>query len=80
MEQTFCLFAGVGLISRNVEDLAGSLELNLLLHNHRVVGTGLPFFPDHLLVECRNWEAAVGNVGLDNQMSANTLISRNKLE
>ena len=59
VERTMCLFDGVGLIHRNVEDLARSLEIDLFLHNHQVAGTGLPFFPPLLIVECKNWEARV---------------------
>src|SRR5947209_20310283 len=51
---TLCRFDGVGLIKRNVVDNAGSLEIDLLLYNQRHP-TGLPFLPNHLIVECKNW-------------------------
>jgi hypothetical protein len=59
VEHTMCLIDGVGLIDRNVEDLPGSLEIDLILYNHQVKGTGLPFFPPLLIVECKNWAAPV---------------------
>ncbi len=64
VEQTMCLIDGVGLIDRNVEDLPGSLEIDLILYNHQVVGTGLPFFPPLLIVECKNWAAPVNTATL----------------
>lgn len=64
VQQTMCLFDGVGLIDCNVEDLAGSLEIDLILYNHQVAGTGLPFLPPLLIIECKNWEAAVNTATL----------------
>ena len=56
--ETFCLIDGVGLIKRNLVDNAGSLEIDILLYNQRQRG-GLPFLPNHLFVECKNWQAPV---------------------
>ena len=56
--ETFCKFDGVGLIKRNIVDNAGSLEIDILLYNQRHP-TGLPFLPNHLIVECKNWQAPV---------------------
>ncbi len=59
VENTMCLIDGVGLIDRNVEDMPGSLEIDLILYNHQVTGTGLPFFPALLIIECKNWAVPV---------------------
>ncbi len=59
-----CRIDGVGLIDRNIEDLPGSLEIDLILYNHQVKGTGLPFFPPLLIVECKNWVAPVNTATL----------------
>ncbi len=64
VEQTLCLFDGVGLIHRNVEDLPGSLEIDLVLYNHQVKGSGLPFLPPLLFVECKNWNSPVNTATL----------------
>ena len=56
--ETFCLIEGVGLIRRNVVDNAGSLEIDILLYNQRQRG-GLPFLPNHLFIECKNWQVPV---------------------
>jgi hypothetical protein len=37
----------------NVEDLPGSLEIDLILYNQQVRGTGLPFLPPLLIFECK---------------------------
>ncbi|CAG2139737.1 restriction endonuclease [Cupriavidus plantarum] len=55
---TFCRLDGVGLIKRNIVDNAGSLEIDILLYNLRHPA-GLPFLPNHLIVECKNWQAPV---------------------
>lgn len=58
VSQTFCLLDGVGLIRKNIIDDAGSLEIDLMLYNQRE-HFGLPFLPDHLIIECKNWQAPV---------------------
>jgi len=55
---TFCRLDGVGLIRTNIEDNAGSLEIDILLWNQRHPD-GLPFLPTHLVIECKNWQAPV---------------------
>lgn len=55
---TFCLFSGVTLIYKNAEDAAGSCEIDLLLSNN-CHPDGLPFLPPYLVIECKNWAAAV---------------------
>lgn len=59
VEQTMCLFDGVGLIHRNVVDNAGSLEIDIVLYNNQVSNSGLPFLPPLLIVECKNWASPV---------------------
>lgn len=57
--ETLCQLQGVGVIKRNVVDNSGSLEIDILLYNQRHPD-GLPFLPNHLIVECKNWQAPVG--------------------
>lgn len=59
VEQTLCLFEGVGLIHRNAEDNAGSLEIDLVLYNNQIPVVGLPFLPTLLVIECKNWASPV---------------------
>lgn len=61
--ETLCQLEGVGLIKRNVLDNAGSLEIDILLYNHRQ-RDGLPFLPNHLVIECKNWQAPVNSATL----------------
>lgn len=61
--ETFCQLDGVGVIKRNIEDNAGSLEIDILLYNQRHPA-GLPFLPNHLVVECKNWAVAVNSATL----------------
>lgn len=61
--ETFCQLEGVGVIKRNVLDNAGSLEIDILLYNQRHPA-GLPFLPNHLVIECKNWQAAVNSATL----------------
>ncbi|MCB2072484.1 MAG: restriction endonuclease [Novosphingobium sp.] len=56
--ETFCQLEGVGVIKRNIIDNAGSLEIDILLYNQGQ-REGLPFLPNHLFVECKNWQAPV---------------------
>ena len=64
VEQTMCLIDGVGLIHRNVEDVPGSMEIDLVLYNNQVKGVGLPFLPPLFIVECKNWAAPVDTATL----------------
>lgn len=56
--ETFCKMEGVGILYTNVVDEDNSSEIDILLYNKRD-SAGLPFLPDHILVECKNWAAAV---------------------
>lgn len=58
--ETFCQLEGVGIIKKNVTDNAGSLEIDILLYNQRHP-IGLPFLPNHLVIECKNWAAPVNS-------------------
>lgn len=60
---TFCKLDGVGLIRRNIVDNAGSFEIDILLYNHRLA-TGLPFLPNYLMIECKNWQSPVNSATL----------------
>lgn len=61
--ETFCQLQGVGLIKKNIVDNASSLEIDILLYNHRLQD-GLPFLPNHLIIECKNWHAPVNSATL----------------
>ncbi|SDR18223.1 Restriction endonuclease [Pseudomonas grimontii] len=61
--ETLCQLEGVGVIKRNILDNAGSLEIDILLYNHRL-RDGLPFLPTHLIIECKNWQAPVNSATL----------------
>lgn len=61
--ETFCQIDGVGLIRRNIEDNAGSLEIDILLYNQKHLN-GLPYLPSHLVIECKNWQAPVDSATL----------------
>jgi len=56
--ETFCQLEGVGLLRRNAVDNAGSLEIDILLYNQGHPA-GLPFLPNHIIIECKNWESPV---------------------
>src|SRR5579863_9687868 len=55
---TFCLLEGVGLLFRNAVDVQNSSEIDILLYNQRHP-QGLPFLPDYILIECKNWQIPV---------------------
>jgi hypothetical protein len=57
---TFCQLDGVGVLYRNAVDVDGSCEIDILLYNQKYPG-GLPFLPDHILIECKNWQSPVGS-------------------
>ncbi|WP_347093289.1 hypothetical protein [Sphingomonas parapaucimobilis] len=61
--ETFCQLDGVGLIKRNILDDAGSMEIDILLYNQRHPA-GLPFLPNHLMIECKNWASRVDTATL----------------
>ncbi|RWN98188.1 restriction endonuclease [Mesorhizobium sp.] len=58
VQETFCLFEGVGLLYTNATDEAGSLELDIVLYN-QAHGAGLPFLPNYIIIECKNWAQPV---------------------
>ncbi|MGI4876772.1 MAG: restriction endonuclease [Janthinobacterium lividum] len=55
---TLCLLDGVGVLYTNALDVDGSCEIDILLYNQRHP-SGLPFLPDYILIECKNWSAPV---------------------
>ncbi len=59
VKDTFCLLEGVGHLYSNVIDADGAAEFDILLYNQRHP-TGLPFLPDNILIECKNWASPVG--------------------
>lgn len=61
--QTLCLFDGVGLIKCNLIDEPGSLEIDILLYN-QAHASGFPFLPNHLFIECKNWQQPVDTATL----------------
>lgn len=63
VSDTFCQIDGVGLIRRNIEDNAGSIEIDILLYNLKHPG-GLPYLPSHLVIECKNWQNPVDSATL----------------
>ena len=62
--QSFCKVRGVGLLRRDQTNYAGSSEIDILLYtaSHRL---GLPFLPDFLIFECKNWAAPVDSATVD---------------
>lgn len=60
---TFCQIDGIGLIRRNVEDNAGSIEIDILLYNLKHPN-GFPYLPSHLVLECKNWQRPVDSATL----------------
>lgn len=60
---TLCQIDGVGLIRRNIEDYAGSIEIDILLYNLKHP-SGLPYLPSHLVIECKNWQSPVDSATL----------------
>ncbi len=60
---TFCLFDGVGLLFTNAVDVDNACEIDILLYNQRHPA-GLPFLPDNILVECKNWDSPVNTATL----------------
>ena len=61
--ETFCQIEGLGIIKRNILDNAGSMEIDILLYNQRHPA-GLPFLPNHLIIECKNWASRVDTATL----------------
>lgn len=55
---TFCLLPGVGIIHTNAVGADNSCEIDILLYNQRSP-YGLPFLPDNIVIECKNWAKPV---------------------
>jgi hypothetical protein len=51
----FKRFPGVRYVRSDARDMHGSEEIDLLLWNDRLPGSGLDFLPHVLLFECKNW-------------------------
>jgi hypothetical protein len=60
---TLCLLDGVGVLFTNAVDVDNSCEIDILLFNQRHPA-GLPFLPDNILVECKNWSTPVNTATL----------------
>ncbi|ALJ80773.1 restriction endonuclease [Ketogulonicigenium vulgare] len=60
---TLCLFDGVGVLFTNAVDVDTSCEIDILLYNQRHPA-GLPFLPDNILIECKNWGSPVNTATL----------------
>jgi hypothetical protein len=54
--EVFCSIDGIEVVDVNVMDHAGSMEVDILLFNKR---TGLSIDSPYLMIECKNWAAAV---------------------
>jgi hypothetical protein len=61
---SFCIAKGVSLLYRDQTNAAGSAEIDILLFNerHRL---GLPFLPEYLMFECKNWSNPVNSAAVD---------------
>lgn len=55
---TLCTLPGVRVLKRDFVDRAGATEIDLFVFNNRRVSP-IDFLPEHLLVECKNWQARV---------------------
>jgi hypothetical protein len=62
--QSFCKVRGISFIKRDQTNSAGSSEIDILLFNQRN-SLGLPFLPDYLIFECKNWRAAVNSASVE---------------
>lgn len=57
----FCAMPGIKVLKRKFLDSAGSAEIDLLLYND-LHQTPVRFLTEFLMVECKNWKAAVDSV------------------
>ncbi|MGJ4925590.1 restriction endonuclease [Bradyrhizobium sp. HKCCYLS2038] len=60
---TLCLLDGIGVLFTNAVDVDNSCEIDILLYNQRHPA-GLPFLPDNILIECKNWSSPVNTATL----------------
>ena len=63
VQETMCLLDGVGVLYTNAVDVENSFEIDILLYNQKHP-LGLPFLPDNILIECKNWAAPVNTATL----------------
>jgi len=56
----FGLVPGISISMRNEMNVFDTEEIDVALWNEREI-PGFPFLPEILLVECKNWSAAVGS-------------------
>jgi hypothetical protein len=61
---SFCRIRGVGFLHRDQTNAAGSSEIDILLYNQRHP-LGLPFLPNYLIFECKNWATPVSSGAVD---------------
>jgi len=61
---SFCKVRGIGFLRRDQTNNAGSSEIDILLYNQRLP-VGLPFLPDYLIFECKNWASTVDSASVD---------------
>jgi hypothetical protein len=62
--QSFCRIQGISFILRDQTNDAHSSEIDILLSNQRHP-QGLPFLSDYLMLECKNWAAAVNSATVE---------------
>jgi hypothetical protein len=62
--QSFCKVRGISFLRRDQTNNAGSSEIDILLFNQKVP-LGLPFLPDYLIFECKNWASPVDSASVD---------------
>src|SRR5438874_1691038 len=62
--KSFCRARGLIFLRRDQTNHAGSAEIDILLFNARH-SLGLPFLPDYLIFECKNWAAPVNSVTVE---------------
>ena len=61
---SFCRVRGIDLLGRDQTNDAGSSEIDILLFNLRH-SQGLPFLPDYLIFECKNWASPVNSASVE---------------
>ncbi len=56
----FSRVSGISIFKRNILNVFDTEEIDVAFWNDRLI-TGLPFLPNVLLVECKNWHNPVGS-------------------
>lgn len=64
----FAQIPGVRLVRRNVRAANGSEEIDLVFWNAQLKN-GLPYLPNILLFECKNWKSAVDSASVSHFLS-----------